>query len=309
MSRGRGWGVAILLALATAVLSVVSPALLIFVPLALLLVGLPPRQPVLLLAAAAVGVALFGRPEPEALWYLERGWALLVAAWFLLLVVVRPQARFLPRALVAVGAATLSAALLFAATRGGWTRTDWAIAQQLRAGAADIVALWGPGLATAEWGAQLQAAIYRASEVQVAVYPALLALGSLAALGVAWWGYRRLALREAAPLGRFREFRFPDVLVWVLIAGLVLVLLPLGEAALRAGSNLLTFMAALYALRGLAVLVVLVGAAPGFLAVVLGALAILFLYPLVVAATLVVGLSDTWLDLRARRRAAPRPGT
>jgi hypothetical protein len=309
MGRGRGWGVAILLALATAVLSVVSPALLIFVPLALLLVGLPPRRPVLLLAAAAVGAALFGRPEPDALWYLERGWALLVAAWFLALVAVWPAGRFLPRALAAVGAATLSAALLFAASRGGWSRTDWTIAQQLRSGAADVVALWGPGLAGAEWGAQLQSAIYRASEVQAAVYPALLALGSVAALGVAWWGYRRLALREPAPLGRFREFRFPDVLVWLLIAGLVLVLLPLGEAAVRAGSNLLTFMAALYALRGLAVLVVLVGAAPGVLALVLGALAILFLYPLVVAATLVVGLSDTWLDLRARRRAAHRPGT
>jgi hypothetical protein len=34
---------------------------------------------------------------------------------------------------------------------------------------------------------------------------------------------------------------------------------------------------------------------------VLGALLVVFLYPLVMAATFLVGLSDTWLDIRARR--------
>ena len=63
------------------------------------------------------------------------------------------------------------------------------------------------------------------------------------------------------------------------------------------------FMAALYALRGLAVLLALAGS-PGPAAILLGGLALLFLHKLAMAATVMVGLSDTWLDLR-RRRSAP----
>jgi len=59
----------------------------------------------------------------------------------------------------------------------------------------------------------------------------------------------------------------------------------------------------LYALRGLAVMIALFGA-PGPLGVVFGALMLLFLFPMVLATTLMVGLSDTWLDLRARARGS-----
>jgi hypothetical protein len=56
----------------------------------------------------------------------------------------------------------------------------------------------------------------------------------------------------------------------------------------------------LYALRGAAVLVVISGV-PGPLGMLMGGLLIVFLYPLVMATTFLVGLSDTWLDIRARR--------
>ena len=62
----------------------------------------------------------------------------------------------------------------------------------------------------------------------------------------------------------------------------------------------MTFMAVLYALRGAAVLVVIRGV-PGPLGMVVGALLVVFMYPLVMATTFIVGLSDTWLDIRARR--------
>ena len=135
------------------------------------------------------------------------------------------------------------------------------------------------------------------------MFPALLGLASLTGLAVAWFAFQRVANREPTPLRPLREFRFPDDLVWVLIAGVVLLLLPFG-AAERAGTNLLAFMTALYALRGLAVLLVLAGA-PGPLGMVVGGLLLLFLYPLVMAMTVLVGVTDTWLDIRARRRAVP----
>jgi hypothetical protein len=78
------------------------------------------------------------------------------------------------------------------------------------------------------------------------------------------------------------------------------MILPLENVASRAGANLLTFMAALYAVRGLAVLLTLFGS-PSLFGALLGALLLVMLYPIVMATTLMVGLTDTWLDLRARR--------
>ena len=96
------------------------------------------------------------------------------------------------------------------------------------------------------------------------------------------------------------------------VAGVLLVLVPgLGPGALRAGSNLLTFMGALYALRGVAVLVSMSGGAfglGGILLVLFAALADSWMPALVMAAAVLVGLTDTWLDLRARLAAPSGPG-
>ena len=130
------------------------------------------------------------------------------------------------------------------------------------------------------------------------LYPAMLAIASLAALAVAWWGYRRLTDSDGVPLAPMREFRFADHLVWVLIAGAILLVAPIGDVAARAGANLATFMAVLYVLRGAAIVIALtgVGGAGMFL---MGVMAVLLL-PLVASAALIIGLSDTWLDLRRR---------
>jgi hypothetical protein len=86
----------------------------------------------------------------------------------------------------------------------------------------------------------------------------------------------------------------------------MLVVLPLGELASRLGYNALLFMGALYALRGLGVFVFLSGGAPSFLTIVFVGLAVVFLYPLVLTAVLLVGVGDTWLDVRARAAMAER---
>ena len=49
-----------------------------------------------------------------------------------------------------------------------------------------------------------------------------------------------------------------------------------------------------------AVIVALFGS-PSLLGALVGALLFLMLYPIMMATTLMVGLTDTWLDLRARR--------
>ena len=264
----RGWGAAFALACATLLFSTFQPALLIFVPLAVLLVALPPRRPVLVVAAAGlIWLAFSGTPD-GALWYVERGWALLLVQ------------------------------------RAGFGQVERVVDEQLRASASQTLSAWTAAFGFERVSGELSSALYAAVDLQSQVFPALLALGSLAALAVAWFAYRRLGHGDAAPLGRLREFRFPDDLVWVLVGGVVLLVLPLGALAERTGTNLLAFMAALYALRGLAVLVVLAGA-PGPIAMVIGGLLLVFLYPLVMATTVVLGVTDTWLDIRARRAALP----
>lgn len=305
--RGRGWGAVLALALFTTALSVVQPGLLIFVPLGLLLVSTQAHRPHLFVLGGLLVLVGFLTPAREPYAYFERGWALLLGGWFLAAIVALPAAGFLARGLTAVTGTVTTAAVLFATGQASFERIDATVAQRLRASADTFVANWRTSGAFERVGGEVSETLYRAVELQAMVSPALLALASLAALAVGWWAYRRMSGSEQQPLAPLREFRFPDGLVWLLIAGIALLLLPLHELADRFGSNLLMFMAALYALRGLAVLLV-VGGAPGPLAMLIGAVLFLLLYPLVVVTTVLVGLSDTWLDIRTRRRAPPEPG-
>ncbi|MGH7481978.1 MAG: hypothetical protein ACRELV_07470 [Longimicrobiales bacterium] len=302
----RGWAAALGLVIVAATFSAVQPALLILVPLAFLLLGLPPWRP----ALVVLGLICMALPFPLYLglgagpvWYIERGWALVLGAWFLVMVVALPRANFLARALAAVFSSAASVGAILVLARGEWSKLDAAFASQFSEAASQVASVWaGEG---SRFGGELARMAYRAADLQRLVYPGMTALASVAGLGVAWWAYRRIGSGELRPLGRLREFRFRDELVWPFLIGLALVLVGAGdELALRAGSNVVLFMGALYALRGAAVLLALAGA-PGPLAIALGAVGIVLLYPLVMGATLVIGLSDTWLDFRARHARRP----
>lgn len=225
-----------------------------------------------------------------------------MGAWFVISSFALPKEAFFPRALAALTAAGLTALLILLLVPEGGSVLDWVVTRRIEMTASAAAAVWSEASVSTEWAEQFRSAITRFAEIQILLYPALIALESLAALGVAWWAYRRLVLRDRQPLGRFREFRFEDHLVWMVIAGILLVLLPLGEVAVRTGSNILAFMGALYALRGAAILLVVFGL-KGIGGVVIATLVTLFLYPIVLMTAILVGISDTWIDLRARRSA------
>jgi hypothetical protein len=289
--------------LATAAFAVLSPGLLIFLPLSLFLLSLPPRRPLLVvLGVVLAGLALRGAGD-NPLWYIERGWVLMLGAWFVVMVYALPAAGFFSRALAALGASAATVALFLALLPDGWGVLDWAMTRRIQDTASDASALWASSSAASGWAEQFGEALSRFAELQALLHPALAALESLAALGVGWWGYRRLAARERHPLGRLRDFRFGDHLVWLLIAGVLLLVLPMGEAAVRAGSNVLAFMGALYALRGAAILLVVFGL-QGLGGAFIAGLLLLLLYPIALTTAIIVGLTDTWFDLRARRAAA-----
>lgn len=299
--RGPGWPTVLGLVLVVLTFSVIHPLPLMMVPLAMLLVALPPRRLPLLLFAALLGALSFLGPHGP-MWGVERGWTLLLGGYFIVAVLVWPGRPFVARALAAVGATAVTAGLLIA-LMGGWTELDWVMASHYREMAEAMGRSWPGGLVDAEEVVAL------AARLPARLFPAFLGIGSMAALGIGWWGYRRLA-RTGEPLGRLTQFRFPDVLVWVLILGIALLVVPWTDWAPRLGSNLVFFMGALYALRGLAVLVALVLGMVGSqlpVLLVLGLVAVL-LYPIVVAGTLLLGVTDTWLDLRSGGRTANEEG-
>lgn len=295
--RGPGWPTVLALMVVALTFSVIHPFLLLLLPLALLLISLPPREPRLMAMGGVLALVGFLGAQ-DALWYVERGWALLLGGWFVVAVLVWPAGAFVVRGLSATAAAVGTGGVIIALT-GSWPELDWTITTRYREAAMAMIRVW-PG----ELG-DPAAVVERAATLPAQVFPAMLAVASLASLAMAWWGYRRLTQR-GRPLGRLPEFRFPDGLVWVLIAGLVLLMAPLAPWAPRAGSNLVFFMSALYALRGLAVVLALVGTHVPVLLML--ALVSLVLYPIVMAGTLLVGLTDTWLDLRSGRRAVNEEG-
>ena len=148
----------------------------------------------------------------------------------------------------------------------------------------------------------LVTAVQETVRTQSAVFPALLGVSSMAALGVAWWVYVRLSSGSDQGVGPLREFRFNDHLVWVFIAGLVLLVAQWQDVLSRVGANTVVFMGALYAVRGAAVILFLSGGLSLFGYVML-AFGLVFLPPLVLTGAMVIGIGDTWLDVR--RRAGP----
>jgi hypothetical protein len=145
------------------------------------------------------------------------------------------------------------------------------------------------------------AAMQQLAETQASVFPALIAIASMAALGVAWWIRTRLVGEGDQGLAPLREFRFNDHLVWLFIAGLLLIFAQWGEALVRLGSNAIVFMAALYMLRGAAVFVFLSGGMSllGYLTVVIG---LIVAAPVLMTMAVLIGVGDTWLDIRSRIR-------
>ena len=279
-----------------------SAAVLVAVPfLALTMVLGLRRLPAAVAAMLAVFVAV-GAPARGGVWYLERGWAVVLAGWFVVLTMRWPRSRFFPRAFAAVAATAALVSLLVMVRPGSWSIVNWLITEGMMRSVSLIAQMSMAldsevSLSTAqlntlfEWAAQ-----------QGRLFPALLGLSSLSGLAVAWWAYVRLSTGSGLGLGPLREFRFNDHLVWLLLTGLALMVFGAGEGWTSAGSNAVVFMGGLYAVRGAAVLLFLNGGVTGF-GFFLLAVAMLFLAPVLIMGALVVGVGDTWLDLRSRATA------
>lgn len=269
---------------------------------------------------------------------LLRAWAVLLAGAFGLLAMLDPRRPFFPRALSAVGMTLVAGLGLSTAMRTPPSRIERLVSQQLerrnaqttsqlRAVARQEPALWQRF--ASRYGAaespidDFERVLGGVSRASARVFPALLALQSIAALALAWALYHRIGrARVGPPLSPISEFRFNDQLVWGLIVGLTILLLPTVApergAAFRllrsSGLNLIVFFLSLYALRGFGVLSWLLSSRT--LSIVFAVALVLVLLPVTAAVAVpgllslvtmagVIGLGDTWFDWRRRARLTP----
>jgi hypothetical protein len=283
-------------------LAVGQPLVLVGIPFALLAFLAPGDRLVGLLVGAVIIAFVFAGAPGEGLWYLERGWAVVLGGWFLAVTLAWPQLPFFPRSLVALGG-TLAWCGTVLVGIGGWGRVRELVRARIEQGAASTLELFGMAGGNEGPSSAFAETLARTAAIQEALFPALLALASLAALGVAWWLHVRFGAGSGGALQPLRTFRFADPLIWVLIAGVaLLVSSSWTEGWGLLGANLVAFMAGLYALRGAAVLLHRTGrvTVPGALLV---GVAALVAPPLVLAGAMVVGVGDSWFDLRARGAA------
>lgn len=308
----RGWALVRAVALAIGVV-IVSPAnslVLVTLTLAVLLLAFRPYDVRALLFAGLLIALVFSdvRGDHEALWYAERGWTLMTAGGFVLATVFVQRRSLLLRGLGGLAAGAVGLALTAWLRPSVLGQIDWAMKQRFQEAAMSagrlVDAAGGPGLTR-----QLQDALYQWAGTQEVVYPALLALATLSALAVGWYVVARFAGVVTA-LPPLRNFRFEDGLVWVLLLSLGALVLPVGGEILdRVGGNAAVFLGALYLLRGAGVLMWVAAATlgTGWMAW-LWALVALLLYPLAAGVALVLGVSDSWVDLRERVRQAAGDG-
>lgn len=336
----RGWG-KLLLALAAflivpkipqvAAMLPIEQTMLLFVPAlaACALVGWwAGGRAFTAIAWVAVAVlVVMSQTAPDPFYNLSRGWSLLLAGSFGLVCLFSVRRPLFARALMALGVTLVLAlvmSLLGPVTVSQASKTVSAefthrnheflatLDSVIQAHPKDWQDLTTKVPQFAELPAQTEQALTTISSAGVAVFPALLSLESLAALALAWATYHRFSrARLGAPLKPLREFRFNDQLVWGLIVGLTIMLLPTLTALSGVGKNLLVFFGALYALRGLGVLSWFM--APNSLGVTLGVGFVMLAAPIInffVAlgfimlgiAALALGLGDTWADWRSRAR-------
>lgn len=292
--RKSDWLRAGVLCILVLLTSTARPSVLVAVPF-LLLVGTNALRGYAILGATLIAIIIVMAGPYDGMWYLERGWALLLGGCFVGLSIVRPKMKISDRALEAVFGALVLVAILMTLMSGAWNIVDWVISDRVRATVAQVIALGGSeGLAPA-----LMTAFYQTAEVQILIFPALTALASMSALLLSWWLFIFFSGRSEEALGSVKNFRFNDHLIWMLVVGLFLLFTRWSEPLQRLGSNAVVFIGALCAVRGAAVIVFITG---GFsvLGYAMTLFGLVIVPPIVLGGAVLIGIADIYLDFRKR---------
>lgn len=297
-----------------------TPTLLIVIVAACALVGLIRggrwALPLIWVVIAAVLLTSAAGAPQGAYDGLARGWTLLLAAAFGLVSVIASAEAFFTRALSALAVAIALGFGIVLVSHGGTGRITATMTAEIDRRVDESNKALRDATNQPEWKAMFESSdglknLTKQSELQLAaipkwsvmLMPALLALESLAALALGWAFYHRMSdVAIGPPLGKLKDFKFNDQLVWGVAVGASVYLLKAFADGKTAGLNVLVFFGFLYALRGMGILAWMSrGRAMKVMLVVVAVVALQFMAPL----AFLIGLGDTWLDWRSR--AQPKP--
>jgi hypothetical protein len=323
---------------------VLALALLMFIPATLLQLVIPLDQTFMLVApliavSAVAGWRAGGRWPLAFLWsgiavlvfwqggrgagaftLLSHGWAFVLAASYGAMLMAPVGGSFLPKALASLALALGISGLLVMFSPEGLAGVVTAVTGEFGERSELAMTAWREVTSRQEWQELLrespttarifsdEAVATRTAQLRELggrLAPAMLALESLAAMAVAWSFYHRVGrARLGPPLSRLQDLRFDDSLVWGVVAGLVLVVLPSSGVTRVIGFNLLLFFGALYAIRGMGVLVWFLS--PRRWMMVFLIIFSLVFWKVVGSVAAAVGLGDTWYDWRRDKTSRQR---
>ncbi len=151
--------------------------------------------------------------------------------------------------------------------------------------------------------AVLKQTMATAADLVVRLYPALVTITLVAMAGCNLALLRRFKILDGRGLniGEFRDYKNPDILVWVLITAGFLMLA--GDQIITTPAlNILAVTTLLYFLQGLAVIITVIGrqSIAGVLRV--GLYVMLVLQPYLAALVAMIGIFDLWGDFRTPRK-------
>jgi hypothetical protein len=270
----------------------------------------PFTQPIAgLIGAVSLALLVVGGSSGGRLAAVTSAYIVLVTAAFISLVLLRPDA-VLRQAVRAVVAAGLVTAVLIQVIWGNvvggadaWRSLAWEATRDASFMARSVVEMSPDTF-------PLYEPLVRFASL---TWPGMLVLQTFAGLALAWQLHVRIGTRSpevaravprSAPLTRFKDFRIADGWVWGIVAWLGVLILPASSVLHIAGANVGLVAAALYVLRGAAIVATFAEAfgvstlALVLMAAAAAALAVPLLFVLPGLCTL--GITDTWYQYRRR---------
>ncbi|TWJ16417.1 uncharacterized protein YybS (DUF2232 family) [Geobacter argillaceus] len=209
--------------------------------------------------------------------------------------------RALMLAVTATFVAILLAAIVYGVTTGIDLQTQ--LVKGIEKSVSQTIALYQQSGVTGDDLATLRQAMQQGGALIARIFPAmaLVSLAGIAGLNVFAVNRLRTRLPNLPEFGDFRQFKNPDLLVWILIAAGFALLVP-SEAVHRVALNILVVTLFAYLLQGMAIVQYLLGrfvvpAAMRFLLYFF-----LVLQPYLLIGVAVLGVFDLWGNFRTPRR-------
>ncbi len=303
--RGGG-GLGLLLVFGAGMFAIFAPIGLLTVPLAgLVLVTRVQRLRAVVTASLLTGFSLWwlaqiGDPPDQVI----RVAAVMGSAAFVV-TFLSTSWSLTHRSLAAIGVAAGGTGALLAAARTSWPEIHWWVESRIQFAAQLVLARMSgdqPGAGDDALVVQLKAWFESVIPLMADFFPATVAVQMLAGLALATALCSRFAPAAGVTWGKFRDFRFSEHLGWIAVVALAIVLLTKAATLKLMAANVLVVAGLLYALRGAAVAwfgLTLTGG-PGLLTTGLVAFSVVFMLPVILIGTILIGVVDAGLDLRRR---------